>query len=228
MKGARVMGEAIGAMLTSAVGIAISPLPLIAVILMLATPKGRVNGIAFTAGWVAGLAAVVAVVVAAGSGLHTTGEKPSWAYWLKLALGVLFVLMAFKQWRGRPREGHEAAAPKWMRAIDRFTAAKAAALAVVLVAANPKNLVLAVGGAVSIATSGTGAGGKTLATALMVLIGSLCTLLPLGVYLLGGSRSAHVLSGWKEWMSLHNAAIMTTVLAVLGTKYIGDALTGLS
>ncbi|MGC5409885.1 GAP family protein, partial [Streptomyces sp. DT225] len=80
------MGEAIGAMLTSAVGIAISPLPLIAVILMLATPKGRTNGIAFTAGWVAGLAAVVAVVVAAGSGLHTEGEKPSWAYWLKLAL----------------------------------------------------------------------------------------------------------------------------------------------
>ncbi|GAA3011415.1 Sap-like sulfolipid-1-addressing protein [Streptomyces sp. KhCrAH-43] len=222
------MGEVIGAMLTSAVGIAISPLPLIAVILMLATPKGRTNGTAFTAGWVAGLAAVVAVVVAAGSGLHTGGDKPSWAYWLKLALGVLFVLMAFKQWRDRPRAGHDAAAPKWMRAIDRFTAAKAAALAVVLVAANPKNLVLAVGGAVSIATSDTGAGGKTLAAALMVLIGSLCTLLPLGVYLLGGSRSAHVLSGWKEWMSAHNAAIMTTVLAVLGTKYIGDARTGLS
>ncbi|MYT76556.1 Sap, sulfolipid-1-addressing protein [Streptomyces sp. MnatMP-M77] len=222
------MGEAIGAMLTSAVGIAISPLPLIAVILMLATPKGRTNGIAFTAGWVAGLAAVVAVVVAAGSGLHTTGTKPSWAYWLKLALGVLFVLMALKQWHGRPREGHEAAPPKWMRAIDRFTAAKAAVLAVVLVAANPKNLVLAVGGAVSIATAPASGTGKTVAAALMVVIGSLCTLLPLGVYLLGGSRSAHVLGGWKAWMSLHNAAIMTTVLAVLGAKYIGDALTGLS
>lgn len=34
------MGDAIGHVLTSAVGIAISPLPLIAVILMLATPKG--------------------------------------------------------------------------------------------------------------------------------------------------------------------------------------------
>ncbi|MFJ6808647.1 GAP family protein [Streptomyces anulatus] len=222
------MGEAIGAMLTSAVGIAISPLPLIAVVLMLATPKGRTNGIAFTAGWVAGLAAVVAVVVAAGSGLHTDGTKPSWAYWLKLALGLLFVLMALKQWRGRPRAGHEAAPPKWMRAIDRFTAAKAAGLAVVLVAANPKNLVLAVGGAVSIATSDAGTGSKTVAAVLMVLVGSLCTLLPLGVYLLGGSSSAKVLGGWKEWMSLHNAAIMTTVLAVLGAKYVGDALTGLA
>ncbi|MFJ5834939.1 GAP family protein [Streptomyces sp. NPDC093089] len=222
------MGEAIGAMLASAVGIAISPLPLIAVILMLATPTGRANGIAFTAGWVLGLAAVVTVVVAAGSGLSTEGEKPTWASWTKLALGVLFVLMAVKQWRDRPREGHEAAPPKWMAALDRFTAPKAAGLAVVLVAANPKNLVLAVGGAVSIATADTSAAGKAVAAALMVLIGSLCTLLPLGVYLLGGQRSAEVLGGWKGWMSAHNAAIMTTVLAVLGTKYVGDALTGLS
>lgn len=221
------MGEAIGAMLTSAVGIAISPLPLIAVILMLATPQGRSNGIAFTAGWMAGLAAVVAVVVAAGSGLHSGGEKPSWAYWLKLVLGALFVLMALKQWRDRPRDGHRAAAPKWMRALDAFTAAKAAGLAVVLVAANPKNLVLAVGGAVSIATSPASAAGKAVAAVLMVVVGSLCTLLPLGVYLLGGDKSVGVLGGWKEWMSAHNAAIMTTVLVVLGAKYIGDAITGL-
>lgn len=222
------MGEAIGAMLASAVGIAISPLPLIAVILMLATPKGRTNGFAFTAGWVAGLAVVVALVVVAGSGLHTAGTKPAWAYWLKLALGALFLLLALKQWRGRPRAGHEAGAPAWMRALDRFTAARAAGLALVLVVANPKNLVLAVGGAVSIATASASGAGKTVAALLMVLIGSLCTLLPLGVYLLGGDKSARVLGGWKEWMSVHNTAIMTTVLAVLGTKYLGDALTGLS
>ncbi|MFH8438181.1 GAP family protein [Streptomyces sp. NPDC018007] len=59
------MGEAIGGMLISAVGIAISPLPLIAVILMLATPHGRTSGVAFTVGWAAGLATVVAVIVAA-------------------------------------------------------------------------------------------------------------------------------------------------------------------
>jgi hypothetical protein len=39
------MGAAIGAMLSSAIGVAISPLPLIVLILMLATPRGRANGI---------------------------------------------------------------------------------------------------------------------------------------------------------------------------------------
>jgi hypothetical protein len=115
-----------------------------------------------------------------------------------------------------------------MKAVDRFTPARSAGLAAALAVANPKNLVLAIGGAVSIAASGAGAGGKTVAAVLMVLVASLCTVLPLGVYLLGGSRSQTVLGEWRGWMALHNAAIMTTLLAVLGTKYVGDAISGLT
>ncbi|MFJ5044159.1 GAP family protein [Streptomyces sp. NPDC088719] len=224
------MGDAIGQMLTSAVGIAISPLPLIAVILMLATPQGRPNGLAFTAGWIVAVAAVVTVVVLAGSGADAAGDDgpATWTLWLKLALGVLFLLLGAKQWKDRPREGHESATPGWMKAIDTFTPAKAAGLAVALVVANPKNLVLAVGGAVSIAGSTATAGGKAVAAALMVLIASLCALLPLGVYLAGGTRSAQVLGDWKAWMARHNSAIMTTLLLVLGVNYIGDALSGLT
>ncbi|MFF3497051.1 GAP family protein [Streptomyces sp. NPDC002795] len=225
------MGDAIGQMLASAVGIAISPLPLIAVILMLATPKGRANGIAFTAGWVCSLAALVTVVVVAGSGADAAtgdGEPATWTLWLKLALGVLFLLMGAKQFKDRPREGHEAEPPGWMKAIDSFTPGKSAGLAAALAVANPKNLVLAVGGAVSIASSTASPGGKTVAAVLMVVIASLCTALPLGVYLLGGAKSAKVLGDWKAWMAAHNAAIMTTVLVVLGVKYIGDAISGLS
>ena len=58
------MGAAIGEMLPLAIGIAISPLPIIAVILMLTTPKGRSNGLAFLGGWLLGLAAVGVIVLA--------------------------------------------------------------------------------------------------------------------------------------------------------------------
>ncbi|WKX23656.1 hypothetical protein [Streptomyces sp. HUAS CX7] len=61
----------------------------------------------------------------------------------------------------------------------------------------------------------------------MELIGSPCTLMPLRVNLLGGERAARVLGEWTGWMGAHNAAVMTTVLVVLGAKYIGDAVTGL-
>ncbi|MFI6875653.1 GAP family protein [Streptomyces sp. NPDC050400] len=224
------MGDAIGQMLASAVGIAISPVPLIAVVLMLATPRGKVNGTAFTVSWVVSLGVVVTAVVLLGSGADASGDDgpATWTLWLKLVLGVLFLLLGVKQWKGRPREGHESETPGWMQAIDKFTPAKAAGLAALLAVANPKNLVLALGGAVSIASSDASAGGKTVAAALMVVIGSLCALAPLAVYVLGGSNSAHVLASWKEWMAKHNAAIMTTLLVVLGAKYVGDAISGLA
>jgi len=88
--------------------------------------------------------------------------------------------------------------------------------------------VLTVGGAVSIASSGASGGGKTAAVVLMVIIASLCTTLPLAVYLFGGERAGRVLTNWKAWMAAHNAAIMIVVLLVLGAKYIGDALSGLN
>ncbi|WP_329238325.1 hypothetical protein OG488_00680 [Streptomyces sp. NBC_01460] len=49
---------------------------------------------------------------------------------------------------------------------------------------------MAVAGALSIAGSSASSGGETLAIALFVLIGSLCALLPLGVYLTAGEKSA--------------------------------------
>ncbi|MCX5559768.1 GAP family protein [Streptomyces sp. NBC_00038] len=225
------MGDAIGQMLAPAVGIAISPVPLIAMVLMLATPRGRTNGVVFTVGWIVSLSLLVTAVVLLSAGADAAGHDDgpaSWTYWLKLAFGVLFLLLGARQWRGRPRDGHGGGTPGWMRTIDAFTPAKAAGLAVALAVANPKNLVLAVSGAVSIAGSDATAAGRTVAVVLMVLIASLCTLAPLAVYLLGGDRSAQVLGGWKDWMTEHNAAVMATLLIVLGAKYVGDAVSGLT
>ncbi|MFI6446320.1 GAP family protein [Kitasatospora sp. NPDC050543] len=222
------MGDAIGQMLASAVGIALSPVPLIAMILMPATPRGRANGLAFSAGWALALAAVITAVVLLGTGPDTPGPVPDWAWWLRLALGALLLLMGAGQWRDRPREGHVHGPPRWMQTVDRLTPARAVGLAGGLMAANPKNLVLAAGGALSIATSTATAGGRAVAVALMVLIGSLCTLLPLGVQLFGGDGSARVLGEWRAWMSAHNSAILIVVLVVLGAEYVGDAIAGLT
>src|SRR6266436_4287540 len=81
-----VVGPAIGQMLSSAVGVAISPLPLIVLILMLATPRGRANGVAFTLAWMVALAVVGLVMLVIGGGAHDGGETATWTYWLKLAM----------------------------------------------------------------------------------------------------------------------------------------------
>ncbi|MFR9798153.1 GAP family protein [Streptomyces sp. MS06] len=224
------MGDAVGQMLASALGIAISPVPLIAMVLMLATPRGRTNGTVFAVAWVVSLSVVITAVVLIGSGADASGGDghARWTLWLKLALGVLFLLMGAREWRDRGDTGEGGGTPGWMRTVDAFTPGRAAGLAAALAVVNPKNLVLAVGGAVSIAGANASAGGRAVAVVLMVLIASLCTLLPLSVYLLGGDRSAPTLNGWKEWMAAHDAAIMTTLLLLLGAKYVGDAVSGLT
>ncbi len=121
------MENALGSILPEAIGVAISPVPIIAVILMLISKRARSNGSAFLVGWVLALVVVGSIVlVLANLGKISTGGTPSTlAYVLKLLLGLLFLLMSLRQWRGRPKEGEEPHMPKWMATIDKFTAGKA-------------------------------------------------------------------------------------------------------
>ena len=84
------MADAIGQVLSLGVGVALSPVPIIAVVLMLGTPRARVNGPAFVLGWIVGLTIVGAIVlaVAGGAGADDGGEPATWVDWLKLVLGV--------------------------------------------------------------------------------------------------------------------------------------------
>ena len=52
----RHMGAAVGQMLPYAVGVMVSPMPVVAMVLMLVTPQARANGIAFVLGWILGIA----------------------------------------------------------------------------------------------------------------------------------------------------------------------------
>jgi hypothetical protein len=224
------LGDAIGEMLPSAVGVAISPLPIVAVVLMLVTPKASVNGPAFVAGWWAGIAIVggAVLLLASGARAHDEGEPADWVSWLLLVLGFLLLLMAARQWQAKPRPGEAAETPKWMAAVDSFTPVKAAGLAALLSGLNPKNLLLVIAGAAAIGRTGISTGEQAVALIVFVLIASIGVMVPVGLYFALGERSKVMLDGLKEWMTRHNAAIMTVLLLILGVKLIGNAISGLS
>ncbi len=224
------MGEAIGDVLPLAIGVALSPVPIIAIVLMLGTPRARSNGPAFALGWVAGLTVVGGILLAFASGNADDdgGEPATWVSVVKLLIGVAFVLLAARTWRGRPKAGEQADLPKWMQAIDQFTPAKSLGAGFFLSGINPKNLALTIAAAAAIAQLGLSGGDEAVALAVFVLVGSVSILAPVAVYFLMGARAATILDGLKRWMGAHNAAIMTVLLLVLGAKLIGDAIGGLS
>jgi threonine/homoserine/homoserine lactone efflux protein len=224
------VGEAIGQVLPLAVGVALSPIPIIAVVLMLVTSRARVNGPAFVVGWLLGLALVGVVVLAIAdpAGANDDGQPATWVDVLKLLLGLALLLLALRQWRARPTGGQEAPEPKWMRSVDHFTPAKSAGMGVVLSAANPKNLLLAVAAAAEIAQVGLSGGEETVAYVVFALVGTIGVAAPLVVYFALGDRAGPILDGLKAWMGRNNAVIMTVLLVLIGTKLIGDAIAGFS
>ena len=224
------MTETIGQILALGVGVALSPVPIIAVVLMLGTPRARVNGPAFVAGWIVGLAVVGAIVlvVSGAAGANEDAEPAKWVDWLKIVLGLLLGLVAVKQWRGRPREGASGELPTWMRAIDTFTPARAFAVAVALSGVNPKNLLLTVGAAATIAQAGLPAGEEAIALAVFIAVGTLGVGIPVAIYFLLGDRARRILDELKAWMGAHNAAIMAVLCLVIGAKLIGDGISGLA
>ena len=224
-----MLGPAIGDLLPSAVGVALSPIPIIAVILMLATPRARSNGLAFAAGWIGGLVVVsVVVLVVASDASDPNSSASDGVNWGKVAIGVLFLVLARRQWRGRPRHGEVAEMPKWMETIDSFTAAKSGGLGVVLSALNPKNLALTLAAAASIAQADLSTGDTAIAVAVFVAVASISVVGPVLFYLLAPETAAKPLDALKVFMSEHNAVIMVVLFLVLGAKILGDGLGGVT
>ncbi len=223
------MAEAIGHVLSLGVGVSLSPVPIIAVVLMLGTPRGRVNGPAFLLGWIVGLAIVGTIVlaVAGGAGAHDGGQPATWVEWVKLVVGVLLLLVAVRQWRGRPRAGDDHPLPKWMRSIDQFTPGRSVGIAAALAGINPKNLLLTVAAASSIAQAGLDTGEQAITLGVFILVGTIGPAAPVVIYFALGERATHLLDEMKAWMGANNTAIMAVLCLVIGAKLIGDGITGL-
>ena len=97
------MGSVIGCGLPLAVGVAISPMPIIAVIHMLLVPRAGAASAGFLAGRVAGIVvtATVVTIIADTAGLSTSGGGSTGGV-IKIVLGAVIVLLGVKHWRGRP------------------------------------------------------------------------------------------------------------------------------
>ena len=223
-----MLSQAIGDLLPAAVGVGLSPIPIVAVILMLGTPKARTNGPAFAIGWVLGLTVVCVVVLTVAGGADDPNSTTSDSVnWLRVALGVAFLSMALRQWRKRPKRGEAPTMPKWMATVDRFTPGRSFVFGVLLSAVNPKNLALTLAAAAAIAQAGLSAGDDAIAVAVFVAIGSVSVAGLVVFFLFGGDHATRPLASIKEFMEDHNAVIMMVVLLVLGAKLIGDGIPGL-
>jgi threonine/homoserine/homoserine lactone efflux protein len=222
------VSSALGEVLGFAVGIAVSPIPIAAVILMLFSARARSNGVAFMVAWVLGIALVTTVVLLI-PGLEASDSEPSTLTgWIKAALGISLVLLAVRQWRSRPGPGDEPKAPGWMGRIDTMRFGGSFVLGFLLSALNPKNLLLAAAagatiGSIEMTTT------ETVATVILfTLVAAATVVIPVAGYLVAGDRLEGLLDTAKTWLIDNNSTVMAVLLLVFGAVLVGDAIEILS
>ena len=220
------MGHGISAILTFAVGVAISPVPIIAVTLMLFSQRARVNGLMFLLGWVVALAVVsgIAYLAADQANAATDSTTSDTIAWGKIVFGVLFLMLAARNWRSRPAPGTEPEMPKWMEGIDALKPVKALGLGLLLAGVNPKNLMLTAAAGAGLAALGLSTGNAVGSLIVFVVIASVTIAGPVVYYLLGGESAKARLDEMKNWLALHNNAVMAVLFLVFGAKLIADGL----
>ena len=218
------MGDVIGETISFAVGVAVSPVPIAAVIVMLFTPRARTNAPIFMAGWIIGLL-LVGFVVFLIPGLGASDSEPSTTTGvIKGLLGVLLLVVGWAAWRKRPGPQELAEAPKWMDAIDGFGIGKSLGMGFALSALNPKNLLLVVAAAATISAAGLSTGQEVGALLVFVLIAASSVVVPVIGYLIVGERADETFANAKDWLIQNNSVVMAVLLLVFGVSLLGDAI----
>lgn len=223
------MNDVLGSILPLAVAVMISPVAIIAEILLLFTARRIPNAGAFVIGFAVGVIAFLGLlVVIAGTQDLSTGSGPSTvSSVLRIVLGVVLLVGATRQFRARPAPGQTAASPKWMDGIESFHPGRSLLVGLVIGAVNPKNIAMAIGASVAVAAAELSTGQSVAAVAIYALVAALGVTAPFAVAVVMRGSAQPILDGWKAWLGQNNATVMAVLFLVFGVVLISQGIENL-
>jgi threonine/homoserine/homoserine lactone efflux protein len=220
------MLDVLGQILPLAVAVSISPVQIIAVILLLFSERPRANAAALVVGFVVGVAGVLGVLVLAAStaDLAAGTDESTGVAWGRMVLGVLLLAAAVRKFRSRPGPGDPPSMPSWMEGMQSFSPGRSLVTGAALGAANPKMVAMALAAAATIASAGLPGDENALVIAVYTAIATVGVAAPLVAAVAMGDRSGPVLDAWRDWLVDNNATVMAVLFLVFGVVLIGQGL----
>ena len=100
-------------------------------------------------------------------------------------------------------------------------------IGILLSAVNPKNLLMSVAAGSTIAGGNLAAGQDVWSIVVFTVIASSTVAVPVAAYAVGRKRMAGPLESPRGWLTVHNGAVMATLLLLIGVVLIGKGLGGL-
>jgi hypothetical protein len=217
------MGDAIAHVVGPALAIGFSPVPILAILVVLTSGGPRRNGALLLAGWAAALAVAGTVTTLLLDGTTEASDTTGTAV-ARIVVGVALLGLALLQWRQGFERKEEAA---WVARIARLRGRQALAAGAVLVATNVKNVPLLVLAAGQLAAHDHGATATAGALTVLVLVGSAGMAAPVLVSELAGARATPVLERWRGRLERHARAVVVAVFALVGLALVADGVASL-
>jgi threonine/homoserine/homoserine lactone efflux protein len=222
------VGDVIADVAPAALGLLlVNPLPILAVILLLFSPKASVTASSFVLGWVAGLVVAMTLLLWVaeteadiGSGRETTLLGAV----LKIVLGAVLLLFAFRKWEGRPQAGEAGKLPGWIKNLEQATPPKAFGMGALFSGLNPKNFAFTLATVLAIAEADLAPRQAIVSGALYVVIGSLGVAAPVIWYLVARESASATLAIWRDWLTANYAVMMSVILVLFGVALVARGI----
>lgn len=207
-----------------AVAVALSPIPIAALILLLLSNRPKANSIGFLLGWLIGLFLTVFVsALIFSQPFDSHSGKTLISRILSGVLGLLLLFFALKEWKSRTKPGEEAKMPSWMKTIESFTPLKSFFIGALIVAVNAKNTVLDITAGVTIAQKTNSSSELLTTTIIYTIIASLTIIIPVLGFIVFGGKLNNNLNSTKIWLIQNNAAVLFVLFLILGVSILSKA-----
>lgn len=220
--------DTIGLVLPFAVGVALSPMSIVAVIVLAHSTYAAVNAGAFAAGWLLGLV-LGSLVMLLLTGLLGVGgtSTPAWVPIARIGGGVALLLFAWERAGARRSGSIDGAGPAWVLGLERLSADRALGMGAIQAALDPRKLLIIAAVVLGVSQAGQGSTEALVSMLVFVLVGSLGVAIPLAWPRIVGSSSRGRMELWRDRLAEDNPTIQGVTYLLLGTLLAGQGLAGL-
>lgn len=206
-----------------AVAVALSPMPIAALLLMLLSKRAKSNSVSFMLGWLLGILLLVVVAMQTALSSESTGGAHTIRNIINGVLGIVLILFAVKQFKHRPKHGQHPEVPKWMSAIENFSPIKSFGIGAALAILNFKNMPMGIAAGVVLSEYAKSSLELLVGLSFYVILAGITVIVPVFGFLLFGKKLQHEFEVLKEWLVYNNATIMFVLFLILGILLLSKA-----
>lgn len=214
------------------VGLIVSPLSVVALIIMLVSGRATLKSAVFVLFWLITpflLVLLVLELVLLIDKPQLGGVTPAWQHGLKLFIGLVLLVAALLTRVRIYNQKHlkKVQTPDWLK-LDKLNLIEIALLSIVLFIINPVNLAMVVVAGVSLANIGVTLQQSVAPVAIFAVVGGLSVLLPYFAELIAGKKAHYLLRSTGQWLSLYGDHFSFWVAFAYGVIFLFDGFQGLA